>query len=220
MSQLTELVYENAVRLSAFLLVVHCSDSYLNDGIEFHVDCLAIGMGDLIDVNLYDWANKDNLTEITRLKHLYKPGNVLRAQEVGFHVSGDISVWCAKLEFVENKELAEAFSFHVRAEARLDQEQKADREKIDDDADYLRGFVVERQVIITKQIDLMVFVTIETEKGSIEAIFFPEVYRRFQNMLLIKEEMQLRGRYQSGNGMPKRFVVDFMAPYGNMDYKN
>lgn len=220
MCQLTELVYDNAVQFSAFLLVVDCSYSGMNDGIEFHVDLWALGMGDLIGVNLYDSSGRDDLTEIARLKHLYKPGNVLKAQEIEFHVCGDISLHGAKLEFVENKELAEAFSLHVSEIDRLNQKTRADREKIDDDADYLRGFVAERQVLTTKQSDPMAFVTIETERGSVEAIFFPDVYRRFQSMLLIKEEVQFRGRYQSGNCMPKRFVVDFMTPIGNLDHED
>lgn len=220
MEELTETVYANSLKLSAFLLVIDYSCFCHDDGLEFHVDLWALGMSDLICVNQYDFARKDDLTEIARLKHLYKPGNVLKVQEVEFHVSGDISLHGAKLEFVENKELAEVFSLHVSEIDHLNQKTRENREKIDDAADYLRGFVAERQVLTTKQSDPMAFVTIETERDSVEAIFFPDLYRRFQSMLLIKEEMQFRGHYQTGNGIPKRFIVDFMAPSGNLDYED
>ncbi len=190
------------------------SGSEQEHGFEFNVGGLAIVSGELMEVSIYNYVSKTDPLGYERLKKLFTEGTVVFAENVYFEICTDIlRLFASNFVTLVNLDRRDAF---VALIEELKNE-KTDTTIVAEDSQFLRGFIVDREWLQSEKNGFALLVRVKTAKSLVVAVFFPKVFRRFDKMLLIKDEVQFRGKYQPEPeyGL-RKFVVDFMAPYGRV----
>lgn len=181
-----------SLAISGVLLVDDLCVADMDSHTEFHVDCLALSVcGDLIPIGIYDFSSDPD--ETARLQALLQPGNLMVVREAAvidyFSVmrlhgpelsrfEGDIDQ--IKREFAAAKNCLNRN--HVSASP--------------DKCTRVRGRVSEYRILETKNAGLMAVATVETDRGAVEAYFFPGVFANFRKLIDRPGVLELVGRFE------------------------
>ncbi|KMJ57024.1 DNA polymerase III DnaE [Bacillus sp. LL01] len=74
----------------------------------------------------------------------------------------------------------------------------------------LGSFISNERVIRTKKGDLMAFLTLSDQSGDIEAVAFPELYKRFSHLLKTGETLLVEGNLEEREGKTQLILKDIM----------
>ncbi len=151
-----------------------------------------------------DTNNKDNLPSLKEF-----PQKVLLSMEkeiLGIYVSGHpLEPYKKELSAVSNITTSEIFTQLDEGTNNIQQVRDGQRVKIG-------GIIVEKKNKITKNNNIMAFLTIEDMYGSIECIVFPRTYENYNNLLAEDGLIVIEGRLSISEVEEPKIICEKIMP--------
>lgn len=186
--------------ISTVLMIEDVSIFEQSDCYELNLDCLALGIGGYFPVDIH--CATSTQTEFEKMREHYKVGAVFCLRDATIDCSSHIRLMFP--DFQPYLGDIEAFRRGIAEDKERDQL----RARSIPQGESVCGAVIEFRVVGTKRSGPMAFAKVEITDGMVEAIFFPDNYRSFKDLLSELGMLEFSGKLEVRENGTRQMIVE------------